>query len=519
VNAGMRRLVALLICLVLAFGASVGCAKKPQGPAAEAPKVKRLVFGLGSEPVKLDPQDATDNPSYMATEHIYEKLVDFDEKMDIQPKLAESWEVKDNGLTWVFHLRKGIKFQDGTPFNAEAVKINFERVLNPDNKLARYGLYAPYIDRVEAPDESTVVFRMKQPFGALLAHLAHSAGGIISPAALQKYGKDIARNPVGTGPFKFKEWVPGDHITLVRNDDYWGPKPKLDELVFRPIPEGSSRVMALETGEVDVAYPLPVSEVQRLKGKSDLDVVVTPTLRVIYIGIKVTEKPFDNVKVRQALNYAVDKKAIVDTVLMGFGEVANSPLAPMTWGYSPTYTYEYNPEKAKQLLKEAGVKPGTKVKLWTPEGRYLMDRQTAEVVQNNLQAVGFDVEFQKWEWASYLKELDKKAQSPYQLFLLGWAPSTGDADWGLRPLFGTDMANNNTLYSNPKLDQMMAAAAAESDRAKRKAMYADIQKLIMDEAPWIFLHVMYQTVGIRKGVTNVLVSPLEMIMFHNADKP
>ncbi|MDI6824333.1 MAG: glutathione ABC transporter substrate-binding protein [Bacillota bacterium] len=514
----MRRWAAVFVCVALVFGVAAGCARKSGAPGVEAPKIKRLVFGLGSEPARLDPQDATDNPSYMATEHIYEKLVDFDEKMDIHPKLAESWEVKDEGLTWVFHLKKGVKFHDGTPFDAQAVKANFDRVLNPDNKLARHGLYAPYVDRVEAPDEFTVVFRLKQPFGALLAHLAHSAGGIISPAALEKYGKDIARNPVGTGPFKFKEWAPGDHITLVRNEEYWGTKPKLDELVFRPIPEGASRVMALETGEVDVAYPVPATEVERLKGNPGLKVVVTPTLRVIYVGIKVTQKPFDNVKVRQALNYAVDKKAIVDTVLRGLAQVADSPLSPLTWGYSPTYTYAYDPEKAKQLLQEAGVKPGTRVKLWTPEGRYLMDRQTAEVVQNNLQAVGLEVDFQKWEWAAYLDELDKKQESPYELFLLGWAPSTGDADWGLRPLLGTDMADNNALYSNPGLDKMLADAAAESDRAKRKALYADIQKLIMDEAPWIFLHVMHQTVGIRQGVEGVFISPLEMIMFHAADK-
>jgi len=396
--------------------------------------------------------------------------------------------------------------------------VSFERILNPDNKLSRHSLFAPYIDKVEVRDASTVVFRMKKPLGSFLNHLSHIAGAIISPASLKKFGKDIARNPVGTGPFMFKEWVSGDHVTLVKHAGYWGEKAKLDELVMRPIPEGSARLLALETGEVDLVYPVPVTDIERLKKSSDLEVVVGPTNRVIFIGIKTTKKPYDDVRVRQALNYAVDKKALADKILMGYARVADSPVAPLTTGYSKTYSYDFNPEKAKQLLREAGIVPGTKIDLWTPQGRYPMDRQVAEVIQSNLTAVGFEVNLQRWEWAAYNKELRAKEKSNYGLYLLGSLPSTNDVNQALYNHFYTGLADNFYLYSNPTADKLLLEAQAEPNAGKRKALFDQVQKLITDEAPRIFLFSVDQAIGIRKGVKGVRIWPIELITFETADK-
>lgn len=506
-----RLLIALMVVLLALLPVTAGCGKLGSGG-------KKIVYAMGTEPKKLDAQDVTDNPSYIATSAVYDNLVAYDENMHLVPRLATSWEPSADGLTWTFHLRQGVKFQDGTPFNAKAVKVTFDRILDPNLKLARYGLYSAFMKSVDVVDDYTVKFNMKMPFGALPQNLAHPAGVIISPAALQKYGKDIARHPVGTGPFMFKEWVSGDHITMVKNPNYWGDKPKIDTLVFKFVPEANTRLTMLETGEADVAYPIAAADVQNLKNSDKINLIIKPTNRLIYIGMNVKKPPFNNQKVRQALNYAVNKQAIVDKILLGLGDVALSPLGPNNWGYAPQQPYEYNPDKAKQLLKEAGVKPGTTVKLWTPDGRYLMDRQTAEAVQADLQAVGLKVEFQKWEWTTYLDELDKLDKGSYEMFLLGWAPSTGDADWGLRPLFQTGSSDNNCLYSNKAVDELIQKGMSATNETERLKIYADLQKAIWDDAPVIFLYSLKQTIGVRKNVTGLIVHPLEMLYFNNIDK-
>ena len=507
-----NRALALILILTLAIIPVLsGCSGSGGGG-------KKITFALSVEPKKLDSQDVTDNPSYMVNAMMYENLVTYNEKMELAPQLATKWEGAKDGMSWTFTLRQGVKFHDGTPFNANAVKVSFDRILNPDLKLARFSLYNAFIKSVEVVNDNTVKCNMKFPFGALPQNLAHPAGIIHSPAALEKYGKDIARNPVGTGPYKFKEWVSGDHITVVKNPNYWGEKAKVDQIVVKVAPDANSRVNMLETGEADVAYPVNASDVARLQKSDKVGVIVKPSNRVIYMGINVTQKPFDNPKVRQAMNYAVNKKAIVDKILLNLGEEQLSPLGPNNWGYVAQKPYEYNPDKAKQLLQEAGVKPGTKVTLWTPDGRYLMDRQVSEAVQADLQAVGFKVEFKKWEWTTYLTELDKLGKGNHQLFLLGWAPSTGDADWGLRPLFQTGDSNNYALYSNKTADDLIKKGMSATNEKERLQTYADLQKFLWEDAPMIFLYSVKQTVGVSKKVTGLVVHPLEMLYFDKIDK-
>jgi len=520
-RAGVALLVTSVFVLSLfltACGQPVDEGETTQEPGeSESPK-KELVFAMGAEAVTLDPQDATDNPSEMVNRHIYDNLVAFTEDMDKVPQLASDWEVSSDGLTWTFYLQEGVKFHDGTDFNAEAVKSNFERLMDESNNLARSSLYSPYIDSIEVIDDYTAVFHMKLPFGAFLAHLAHGAGAVISPAAVEKYGDELNRNPVGTGPFIFDEWVPGDHIRIVKNEDYWGTKAKLDSVVFKPVSEGASRTMMIESGDVDVAYPLPSTDVERLQGSDDLQVLIRPSQRVIYIGMNCQTAPLDDVRVRQAINYAIDKQAIVDNIMQGLAQVADSPVAPTTSGYVKQEPYAYDPDRARELLQEAGVAEGTTIKLWTPEGRYLMDRQTAEAVQGYLQEVGFNVEFQKWEWGAYLDEVNVNNVPPtWELFLLGWAPSTGDADWVVRPLFQSGHSSNRALLADPEVDEWIEAQMTAPTEAERMEALDNAQRLIMEKAPWAFLHVMDQTIAAKESVTGITILPIEIVMFREAD--
>jgi ABC-type transport system substrate-binding protein len=517
--------IVVVIIIVIIIIAVVGAYYVFMQPSAPVKKTT-LVIGIGTDIVTLDPADMTDNPSEMVCRTIYEGLVEFNNKSEIQPMLATSWEIKDNGLTYVFHLRQGIKFQDGTPFNSTAVKLNVERWLT--GKLKRSSLYTPYIDKVEVIDTYTVAIHLKIPFGAFLHHLAHGAGLMISPKVIIE-GKNPKDVPIGTGPYSFKEWVPGDHVTLIANNNYWKGKPGYESVTFKVVPDDSARERMLQSGELDVALRIPPVDVANLNKTEGIRVLTPETSRVIYIGMNTQKYPFNNTYVRQALNYAVDKNAIVKNILRGLGSVATSPLAPLTYGYFNAGGYPYNVTKAKELLKKAGWEDrdgdgiledikGNKfeVSLWTPKGRYVGDYEMAQAVQSYLAAVGVKVNLQVWEWASYLSETRKPLnETKVEMFLLGWAPSTSDGDWVLRPLFASWMwvpaGENRAFYSNKDVDNLINKEMTTTGNERLNAL-AEAQKIIVNDAPWIFLVVMHDTIGIRTYVKNLIYLPIEILL-------
>ncbi len=293
-----------------------------------------VVIAWGTDAVRLDPADMTDNPSETVLRHIMDGLVEFDEELNINPCLAKSWEISEDGTVYTFYLREGIKFHDGTPFNAEAVAFNFNRIITQN--LRRTALFKPYIESVTAVDEYVVVFKLFAPFGAFLHHLSHGAALIQSPTAVNTWGAEVGKHPVGTGPFKFVEWVPGDHITLEANPEYWKGRPYLDRIIFQVVPEAATRVFRIESGEAHVATRIPPTEVPRLQANPNIEVMVRQTLRVIYIGMNNQKPPFTDVRVRQAVNYAIDKELLCQSILGGYADPADSPLAPLTWGYYST---------------------------------------------------------------------------------------------------------------------------------------------------------------------------------------
>lgn len=518
-----RKLAAILCCLFLGIFSAL--------PAAAV----TVTLGQGAEPVELDPQNVTDNPSEEACFQIYEGLVGFDiidEKLEIAPRLADKWEVSDDGMTWTFTLKKGVQFHSGAPFNAEAVKKNFDRLLKGQYK--RTSLFTPFLSEVKAVDDHTVQFLLSMSFGPFLHTMCHTAGVIIDPTRIDE-GAEIKNNPSGTGPFKFKSWQKGDRINLTAFDNYRGGRPKIDELVLMTIPDDNARTMMLETGEVDIAERISSFEVERLKENKDIELTIQSGMRVMYFAINNLDPILKDVRVRQALNYAVDRDAICKTILKGFARPIDSPMAFSVNGYAPVKGYDYDPDKAKALLAEAGwedkgagkvrEKDGKKleIKIWSPNGRYPMDLKTAEAVQAYLSAVGIDAKLSTMDWAAYLAATSQKPEdNKSQVFLMGWSPSTGDSDWVLRPLFHTNEwvpgGNNRSFYSNSDVDKYVDIGMTENDPEKRREAYRQAQELIVKDAGWITMFVLDNVNGRRKNIKGLVESPLELIFLKDVVK-
>ncbi len=472
-----------------------------------------LVFAIGIPVTSLDPGMSAGAPEISVRRAIYEQLVQLGENGEIKPGLATSWEVSADGRTRTFNIRRNVKFHDGSPLTAAAVKTSLDRLLDPAQGLPlRFGL--TWIKTVEAPSEFTIRISSDAPFGPALLHLANTAASIISPAALSRYGKDIAWRPAGTGPYRFDSYVPGESVNLVRYDGYWGGRPALDRVVVRTVREDATRVALLETGEAQIVDNIPGTEVPRLQKDGRVKIKLNASTRVAHIGINVQKPPFNNVKVRQALNYAVYRRAIVRGVLHDVGVPVTTVLSPATWGYAELGMYPYDPNKAKQLLAEAGYPNGFQTVLWTPDGRYYMDRQTAVAVQGQLALVGVQAEVRVIDWATYLQILRRPAESSEtQLYLLGWETSTGDAAYVLDLVFTSSAwpprSWNTMFYRNPDVDRLITSGAQETDLRKRAKIYEDLQRIVMTDAPWIPLFAYQHIAGLARNVEGVQVLPGE----------
>ncbi|AIM17236.1 ABC transporter substrate-binding protein [Neobacillus sedimentimangrovi] len=515
-------LISLLAISMFLVGCSSKSNEKTGGKSANGGQSKKdtLVYGRGGDSTSLDPITTTEGEAFKVTENIFETLVEYgDQDTTINPGLAEKWEVSEDGLTYTFHLRKGVKFHDGTDFNADAVVFNFNRWMNGnDEKFPYYSMFGGYkndeghvIKEVKAVDEHTVQFVLKRPQAPFLKNLAMSPFGIASPAAVEKYGDDFRSHPVGTGPFKFVEWKQNDTITLEKNPDYWKEGlPKLNKIIFRVIPENTARLNALANGEIDVMDGLNNSDEETVKSNPNLQVIERPSMNVGYIGLTTTRKPLDNKLVRQAINHAVDKKAIIDAFYGGKAEAAVNPMPPSIEGYNDAIEdYPYDLEKAKALLKEAGYENGFEIDLWAmPVARpYMPEAQkVAEVIQESLSKIGIKAKIQSVDWATYL---EKATKGEFDMFMLGWTGDNGDADNFLYTLLDKDSigSNNYTHYSNDELHEVLIAAQTETDQAKRNELYKKAQEIIKEDAPWVPLVHSTPLLAASKDVVNYLPHP------------
>ncbi len=452
-----------------------------------------LTVGVSANILTLDPADANDTLSQSAARLILEGLLSFDKDMKLIPLLAEKYEANDQATEFTFHLRQGVQFQDGTPFNAAAVKANFERVANPANHLKRLSLLS-MLDHVEVVDDHTARCVLKTAFGAFLPTVAHPSLQLVSPAAIQKYGKDIGRNAVGTGPFMLDSWQP-DTLKVKKNPNYWQKgMPYLNSVTIRSIPEDGARIAALQAGEAQFIYPIPPQLAKVVQNNPKLDLIDDPSIIVRYMAMNVNKKPFGDPRVRQALNYAVDKQAFAKVVYNGFCDPLLSAEPAHVTFYAQQQAYAYDPNKAKQLLAAAGVQNGAEATMWGLNTTLVITAM--QFLQQQLAAVGLKVKVEPLEggvMASRIWTVQKPEESQLELYYGGWSSSTGDADWALRPLFATNafppVLYNVGYYSNSAVDADLQGALETADAEKRGMLYADAQKRIWDDAAWVFLGV------------------------------
>lgn len=516
----------LTLCALLIFAGCTSETKKPDNKndvGTGEKKIKdTLIFAPNTDVVILDPQHMNDNTSEQVIKMIYNGLLKFNDKSEIVTDLADSYEVADNGVEWTFKLKTGIKFHDGSELNADVVKKSFDRVINKDNALNRYQLYE-VIKEVQVVDASTVKFVTKEPFGAFPAILAHSSGGILSPKAIDEFKLELGKTAdttVGTGPYKIISWKKDQEIVLERNDDYFGEKGVTKTIIYRPIPEDASRVMALETGEVDVIQQVPANELKRLESVDGIKIIKKPSNGQRVFRFDLSTEPYDDPKVRQAVSYAVNRQEILDFVVPGLGELSTSGLAKATWGYANLGSIPYDPEKAKQLLTEAGFPNGFKTKITTTP-RYIQGVQLAEVIADQLKKVGIEAEIDVKEWATIVQEWGGLTKDEFEqgIFIMGAGPSTLDADWGLRPNYTTAETNelNYGFYSNKEYDEVIKKAMSETDPEKRKDLYKRAQEIFYLEDPaGIWLYDQYAIIVTRDNVKDVNVHPLSLNTFEKA---
>nr|WP_244340618.1 glutathione ABC transporter substrate-binding protein [Thermus thermophilus] len=473
----------------------------------------------GTDPITLDAPLAQDSPSATVVTHISETLFELTPEGRIVPHLAESYAFSDGGRTLTLRLRRGIVFHDGTPFNAEAVKFNLERFVSRE-LASPFAFLLSELERVEVVDPYTVRLRLKNPFAPILAHLTHSSTAIQSPTAIQRLGAQYRDNPVGTGPYRFQAWQKGQFVDLVRNENYWGEKPSIPQVRFIPVPEGTTRVALVETGQAHVAVRIPPQDIPRLQANPAVEVVRTPSLRTIYIYFNTQRPPFNDVRVRQAFNHAVNKEEILQFVLGGIGRISDAPIAPGIFGYTSVGRYEYNPQRAQELLRQAGVSTPLRITLHCPTGRYFQDIQVCEAIQGQLRRIGVEATIQTLEWGAYLQETQRPLrENRIQMAMLGWGTVTGDADYGLYPLFHSSQwapRFNRAFYKNVEVDKLLAQARISTLPQGRQQLYREAMIRIFRDAPWLFLHSEVQVTAVRREVQGFLVHPTERYLAYKA---
>ncbi|HEU5423742.1 MAG TPA: ABC transporter substrate-binding protein [Nitrolancea sp.] len=495
-------------------------ALNPSAMPTSAPFVdKPFLIALNVEPDSLDVHDTFSNASLGTIKCIYEGLVGLNEKMSVVNQLATSWEASSDAKEFTFKLAKGVKFQDGTPFNAQAVKDSFDRVLAKDSKLKRHGYFSAAIDHVEVVDDGTVKIVSQNPFAAMVATIAHPAGGIASPTAIKKYGTDFGTHPVGTGPYQFSEWVRGDHIAMAPFADYWNKASgaSVSKLTVKGIAEPSALGIAVQSGDAQFGGPLNAPQAVQLQKQQGVVVQENPSISVYWITLNNHIKPYDNKMVRQALNYGVNKEEVLKAADLGKGTLMDSPLGQLVYGYHKVGSYAYDPAKAKDLLKQGGYENGFKATLWTSAP----SKDRAVAVQGQLQKIGVTIDVVQMESAALNAELAKPVdQSQTQMVVSNWSPSTGDADWGLRPLYTKDewppAGATYSFYTNPDVEKYVLEGLQFADETKRLEAYAKAQETIWDDAPNIFLYAPTYFGANVQDAMGVIVQPDGIVYMRSA---
>jgi glutathione transport system substrate-binding protein len=483
--------------------------------AQVAKSVDTLKVAISGDPGTLHPWITNGMPQFSTFwPTVYESILWHDDKMGLIPNLAERWDVSGSDIKLT--LRKGVSYHNGKPFDAESVKFAIEQITAPTSKSLWKSMIAA-VKSTTIHDRQTVTLHMEKPFRSVLMNLVTVA--MIEPGHAQAAGDKLALQPMGTGPYRFVEYAPGSHMIVERNDAYYGPKPKIGRIHFRWISENGTRLSALESGEVHLINNVPPDQVGRVESNERLRLLTTPTARIIYMAFRCDRAPFSDKRVRQAINHAVDRDVISRTLLRGKTQPATSPVAPMILGGDVKLPpYNYDPAKARALLKDAGAE-GTTVNLGAPNGRYIMDRQVAEAVQGYLQKIGLKTTLETPEWGTYVAEFLKGDKMKYDMHLLGWGVITMEPDYQIRDHYHS--ANNRrwNAYVNPELDRLTDEAVLVMDRAKARELYHRIFATVWEDAPWLFLHYQPELIGADRRLAGFTPLPDEWLRFAPSDLP
>lgn len=476
-----------------------------------------LVIAIEGSVSSLDPANIPDTTSIAATRGMYENLVQFNEKNELVGQLAKSWDISPDSLTYTFHLRDGVKFHDGTDFNAQAVKANYDRVVDKKNNLRQRRTFivthddnteTPRVASIETPNADTIVFKLTEPWSPFINRLTQFC--IISPTALEKYGNNIMNHPCGTGPYVFKDWVEGDHTTMTRNDNYWGEKPSVDSVTIKEVPEAGTRTAMLQTGEADMVYPMPADQIEAVKDKDNVKINKADSNILRYVTLNMNLPELKNKKVRQAMNYAIDKDAYVKLMYSGYGKPATSIVPSIISGYEKQKPYTYNLDKAKKLMKEAGYEKGFKLTLWG-------DNTTQEIkgmtfIKQQLEQIGIEVNVMPMDPATINDKIYVPMnEAEINMWYVNWSASDFTMDGSLRSILYSTMAPptsaNTAYYKNSEFDKLMDEGLKTADVKKQDEIYGKAQKMAWDDAPWLFLGNDQIIDATQSWLSGVYVSP------------
>jgi peptide/nickel transport system substrate-binding protein len=516
---GARTAVRLVAGAALA--AALGCSQAATPVAGD-----RLVVARSTDAISLDPARTSDIESLEVAEQVYGRLVRFAAgRLEPEPDLATSWSVSDDGTIWTFDLRPNVRFHDGTPFDADAVVFSFERQILPEHPAheADFIWTRAYhnIRRVRAAGPLRVQFEIDRPYAPFLANLAMGPSAIVSPTAVRKWGREFGRHPVGTGPYRFVEWIPGDRITLERNPTYWDTPARTRYLVLLAIPDSRQRLQALESGAADVIQQLAPEDLPLVQLHPDLRLAMAPAALVSYLAMNTQRRPLNDPRIRRAIAHAIRREALVKLVYQGLGIPAIGPLPPNVWGSrSDVVTYPYDPERARKLLAEAGWR-GEKelpLKLFAPSvaSQYMpAPARVAAIIKSCLAEVGIPVEVILSDPADHQRAI---WAGEHDLALHGWFNDNGDPDNFLYTLLDSDNTtgtrpSNVAFYSNGWFHDVIGMAQRTMDRTERERLYSQAQAILAIDVPWVPLAHSKVVFAERSAVRGLVVQPSAMGLY------
>lgn len=535
----MKKLLTLILCLAMVLTVFVGCSSTPateegasssgeaaQGEAADSEYKDTLVFAMNTDVQSMDPQIQNDTTSEQVVKMLYNTLLKFEDDGTVVGDLAESWSVSEDKLTWTFNLKQGVKFHNGKELTSADVKATFDRALNAEAGGLRTTEIIKMFTAVEAPDPYTVTITTDGPYGPMESLMCNMSLGIMDADYIEKYGLDLGTSVEGengTGPFKVVSWERDQEIVVERFDDYFGTPAKLQTVVYTIIPEAASRVIALETGEVDVIDKPTDEDLARLEADTEnFTVLRKPTISQRLFRFGCNDPIISNTKVRQAIVYAIDRQAIIDALFTGSAYPSTAPLAPVTFGYSNLGEIEQDLELAKSLLAEAGYPDGFDTKIVTTE-RYQNGIELAEIISQQLAEIGINAKIEVWEWSALSASWNGITADEFDqpIFIMGAGPSMRDADGGLRGLYTTSETGLNDrnygFYSNAEVDALIEQGMQETDQQKRVEIYKEAMEILYREDPVAFwLFDMYGLAITSSKVEGVTLSPISTITFENA---